>query len=57
MEASTIVLATESAAVRQKLIPIVGATELQRRENQIQVSNRKEPLYFYVNLAKVWNGD
>lgn len=53
MESSTAIVLSNESTVRQKLVPVVGATDLQRKENQIQVSNRKEPLYFYVNLAKV----
>ncbi|KMZ73891.1 Uncharacterized protein ZOSMA_13G00970 [Zostera marina] len=52
MESSTAIVLSNESTVRQKLVPVVGATDLQRKENQIQVSNRKEPLYFYVNLAK-----
>ncbi|KAG6413844.1 hypothetical protein SASPL_126559 [Salvia splendens] len=32
-------------------IAIAGDTQ---KKNRIQVSNTKKPLFFYVNLAKVW---
>lgn len=34
-------------------IAVSGATETQKK-NRIQVSNTKKPLFFYVNLAKVF---
>lgn len=34
--------------------PTNNNNEAQKKSNRIQVSNTKKPLFFYVNLAKVY---
>ncbi|KAI4311012.1 hypothetical protein MLD38_035949 [Melastoma candidum] len=43
---------TDNSASEGVIAAAAGRTSVHPKKNRIQVSNRKKPLFFYVNLAK-----
>lgn len=52
--AGEIAVAVQSAPAPPTSSKTPTQTMENQKKNRIQVSNTKKPLFFYVNLAKVW---